>query len=222
VNGVNFFITNGGVRFRTICCPVPDGPVARRPKARQMMICAGGLNWASSPEAQKIQTHTKIKKIKTMNAKIGITPANLQAVAVELSKLLADEFVLYTKTRNAHWNVEGTDFHSMHIFFEQQYEQLDDTMDSVAERIRQLGHYAPATLQSFLSLTHLTEKLGERNDSPGFIKELLTDHENIIIFLRENINRFANDYGDAGTSDFITGLMEEHEKMAWFLRAHLK
>ncbi|HXB06323.1 MAG TPA: DNA starvation/stationary phase protection protein [Puia sp.] len=157
-----------------------------------------------------------------MNASIGIAPANLQAVTVQLSKLLADEFLLYTKTRNAHWNVEGTDFHTMHIFFEQQYEQLDETMDSVAERIRQLGHYAPATLQSFLSLTHLTEKLGERNDSMGFIKELLTDHENIIIFLRENINKFADDYGDAGTSDFITGLMEEHEKMAWFLRAHLK
>ena len=157
-----------------------------------------------------------------MKASIGIKPANLQAVATELSKLLADEFILYTKTRNAHWNVEGTDFHSMHIFFEQQYEHLDEVMDSVAERIRQLGHYAPATLQSFLSLTHLTEKLGERNDSPGFIKELLTDHENIIIFLRENINKFANEYGDAGTSDYITGLMEDHEKMAWFLRAHLK
>lgn len=156
-----------------------------------------------------------------MNASIGITPANLQAVAAELSKLLADEFLLYTKTRNAHWNVEGADFHSMHLFFEQQYEALDETMDSVAERIRQLGHYAPATLQSFLSLTHLTEKLGERNDSLGFIKELLTDHENIIIFLREKINKFANDHGDAGTSDFITGLMEEHEKMAWMLRAHL-
>ena len=157
-----------------------------------------------------------------MNASIGISPANLQAVAGQLSKLLADEFLLYTKTRNAHWNVEGADFHSMHIFFEQQYEALDETMDRVAERIRQLGHYAPATLQSFLSLTHLTEKLGERNDSIGFIKELLTDHENIIIFLRENIYKFANDYGDAGTSDFITGLMEEHEKMAWMLRAHIK
>src|SRR6201985_1648403 len=121
-----------------------------------------------------------------MNASIGIKQANLQAVEAELSKLLADEFVLYTKTRNAHWNVESPDFHSMHIFFEQQYEQLDETMESVAERIRQLGHYAPATLQSFLSLTHLTEKLGERNDSLGFIKELLIDHENIIIFLREN------------------------------------
>jgi len=157
-----------------------------------------------------------------MKASIGITSGNLQAVSTELSKLLADEFILYTKTRNAHWNVEGPDFHAMHIFFEQQYEALDETMDSVAERIRQLGHYSPATLKSFLSLTHLTEKTGQRNDSMDFIRELVTDHENIIIFLRENINRFANEYGDAGTSDFITGLMEEHEKMAWMLRAHLK
>jgi len=157
-----------------------------------------------------------------MKTNIGISQENLQAVAAELSKLLADEFVLYTKTRNAHWNVEGDDFHSMHIFFEQQYEALDETMDSVAERIRQLGHFAPATLKSFLSLTHLTEKSGEKNDSQGFIKELLIDHENIVIYCRENINRFANEYGDLGTSDFITGLMEEHEKMAWMLRAHLR
>jgi starvation-inducible DNA-binding protein len=156
-----------------------------------------------------------------MNTNIGISPKNLQAVSVELSKLLADEFVLYTKTRNAHWNVEGKDFHSMHLFFESQYNQLDDVMDSVAERIRQLGHYAPATLQSFLSLTHLTEKSGEKNDSMGFIKELVMDHESIIVFIRENINRFASEYGDAGSSDFITGLIEEHEKMAWMLRAHL-
>jgi len=157
-----------------------------------------------------------------MKTNIGISQQNLQAVAAELSKLLADEFVLYTKTRNAHWNVEGPDFHTMHIFFEQQYEALDETMDSVAERIRQLGHFAPATLQSFLSLTHLTEQTREKNDSQGFLKELLVDHENIIIFCRENINRFTDKYGDLGTGDFITGLMEEHEKMAWMLRAHLK
>ena len=157
-----------------------------------------------------------------MNTNIGISQQNLFTVAAALSKLLADEFVLYTKTRNAHWNVEGPDFHSMHIFFEQQYEALDETMDSVAERIRQLGHFAPATLKSFLSLTHLTEASREKNDSQGFLKELLVDHENIIIYCRENINRFANEYGDLGTSDFVTGLMEEHEKMAWMLRAHLK
>ncbi|HWB28606.1 MAG TPA: DNA starvation/stationary phase protection protein [Chitinophagaceae bacterium] len=156
-----------------------------------------------------------------MSPAIGITDANRLAVATALSKLLSDEFVLYTKTRNAHWNVEGSDFHSMHLFFEAQYEALDDIMDGVAERIRMLGHYSPATLKDFLALTHLTEQSDRKNDSAGFIKDLLEDHESIIIFIRENINPFASEYGDAGTSDYITGLMEQHEKMAWMLRAHL-
>ncbi len=157
-----------------------------------------------------------------MKTNIGISNTNRQKVAEELSKLLADEFVLYTKTRNAHWNVEGPDFHSMHLFFESQYEQLDDIMDSVAERIRSIGHYAPATLKMYSQLTHLSEQQRTKNDSQGFIKELTSDHESIIIYLRENINKFANDYADAGTSDYITGLMETHEKMAWMLRSHLK
>jgi starvation-inducible DNA-binding protein len=152
---------------------------------------------------------------------IGISEENRNAVSFELTKLLADEFVLYTKTRNAHWNVEGVDFHSMHLFFESQYEQLDETMDGVAERIRTLGHYAPATLKSFLDLTHLTEKTHDKNDSLSFIKELLEDHESIIEFIRGNIEPFASKYHDYGTSDYITGLMEDHEKMAWMLRSHL-
>lgn len=157
-----------------------------------------------------------------MKTNIGIKEADRKAVSDQLAKLLADEFILYTKTRNAHWNIEGPDFHAMHIFFEQQYNELDEVMDSVAERIRKIGHYAPATLTQLLQLTHLTEKLDHKNDSLGFIKELLEDHESIIEFIRGNINAVANDYNDAGTSDFITGLMETHEGMAWMLRSHFR
>ena len=157
-----------------------------------------------------------------METNIGITDVHRQAVAKELAKLLADEYVLYTKTRNAHWNIEGADFYDKHKFFEVQFGQLDDIIDSVAERMRSIGHYAFATLKSFLELTHLTEVNKENNDGKGFLNELLIDHESIIIHCRENIHRFANDYKDTGTSDFITQLMETHEKMAWFLRSHLK
>ena len=157
-----------------------------------------------------------------METQIGIRPENRAATAQVLCKLLADEFVLYTKTRNAHWNVEGNDFYNKHLFFEQQYTQLDDIVDSVAERIRTIGHYAPATLKNFLDLTHLSESKSEVNSSQGFIRELLSDHESIIIYLRENIDRLASQLKDYGTSDFITGLMDTHEKMAWMLRAHLK
>lgn len=157
-----------------------------------------------------------------MRTEIGITNNNSQAVANELMKILADETILYTKTKNAHWNIEGVDFYDKHKLFEFQFTQLDELIDSVAERIRSLGHYAPATLKSYLSLTHLTEQSTEQNDSKGFITELLEDHESIIIHLRENIKPFADKHNDAGSSDFITGLMENHEKMAWFLRSHLK
>jgi starvation-inducible DNA-binding protein len=157
-----------------------------------------------------------------MKIQIGIADNHRQSVVDELVKILADENVLYVKTKNAHWNVEGSDFYDKHKFFESQFGQLDEAIDLIAERIRSIGHYAPATLKSYLGLTHLTEQLREKNDGQGFIKELLEDHESIIIILRENIKRFAEDFHDFGTSDFITGLMETHEKMAWFLRSHLK
>jgi len=157
-----------------------------------------------------------------MDAEIGIKSKDSASVALSLNQLLADEHVLYIKTRNAHWNVEGPDFHSMHLYFESQYEALAEIIDEIAERIRVLGHYASAKLSEYLELTHLTEQSAEPNTSEGFIRSLLNDHETIIIHFRENINYFMNELNDAGTSDFITGLMEKHEKMAWMLRSHLK
>jgi len=157
-----------------------------------------------------------------MEAKIGITEKDTEAVSNELAKLLADEFVLYTKTRNAHWNVTGDNFHAMHLFFESQYKQLDDLIDSVAERMRKIGHYAPATLKTYLELTHLAEDNEPTNDGLGFMKDLLSDHESIIKFLRGNITSFAEVHKDYGTSDFITGLMETHEEMAWMIRSYFR
>jgi starvation-inducible DNA-binding protein len=157
-----------------------------------------------------------------MKTEIGISPANTAEIAQSLNTLLADEHVLYIKTRRAHWNVEGPDFLTIHRFFEEQYKQLEEMIDDIAERIRTIGHYAEATLNNFLHNTHLSEETRENNDSAGFIRSLLQDHETIIIHLRENIERYNNEWKDAGTSDFITGLLETHEKMAWMLRAHLK
>ncbi len=158
-----------------------------------------------------------------MKLDIGIHPNNTRSVVQILSSLLADEYILYTKTRNAHWNVDGPDFYAMHKFFEAQYETIDATIDDVAERIRSLGHFAPATLKEFIELTHLTEKPRTKNDRISFmyIKELLGDHESIINSLRDAILKVGNDYKDLGTSDFMTSLMEQHEKMAWMLRMHL-
>lgn len=153
---------------------------------------------------------------------IGISAPNRAAVVKELNKLLADEFVLYTKTLRAHWNLEGHDFHTKHAFFEEHYNIIKGFVDSVAERIRKLGPYAPGTLKQFLGLTHLSEEHEGGNSSQDYMKLLLADHESIIIFVRDIIKPIEEEYNDAGTADFLTGLMKEHEKMAWMLRASIE
>jgi len=156
-----------------------------------------------------------------MKPQIDISPKNLSALALLLNTLLADEYVLYTKTRNAHWNIEGPSFHALHLFFESQYEQLDEIIDEVAERVRALGHYALGTLSGFVKTARLDEPLLEFSNAKKMIQALLDDHETIIRILRKQVNETSEAYKDAGTSDFLTGLLEQHEKMAWMLRSHL-
>src|SRR5690606_6728258 len=107
-------------------------------------------------------------------------------------------------------------------FFESQYQKLDVIIDDVAERIRTIGQYVPATLKRFLSLTHLTEELINGNNNTGYIKELLADHETVIIKIREQIYNDQKTVLNQGTIDFLTGIMKTHEKMAWMLRVALK
>lgn len=158
----------------------------------------------------------------TIKANIGITQEHLAEISQALGHILADEYVLYTKTFNAHWNIEGHDFHAMHAFFKSLYTEIANIIDMVAERMRMLGHYAPATMKQFLELTHLTEQSREKNDSAGFICELLRDHESIIIYIRSQLHHLDTQIKDQGTSDYLTGLVQYHEKIAWMLRAHLK
>ena len=156
-----------------------------------------------------------------MKTNIGISKKNRENTADILARLLADEFLLYTKTLGAHWNLEGHDFHTKHLFFEEHYNSIRKTIDSVAERIRKIGLYAPATLGKFLELTHLSEKVATGNSSQSYIQMILEDHDTIIQFIRVNISKVEEEYEDAGTADFLTGLMQEHEAMAWMLRASL-
>lgn len=156
-----------------------------------------------------------------MKANIGLTPEHSQAIAAELAVILADEFVLLNKLLNAHWNVEGPDFHSVHIYLDKLYHEQLEIVDEVAEFIRRIGHYVPASLPKYLELTHLTEAYAGKNDSQGYFGDLIEAYDSLIINLRGKIKPFAEKYQAAGVSDFITGLMEGHEKTAWMIRSHL-
>ncbi len=157
-----------------------------------------------------------------MKTNIGISDAGRSGAIEILNHLLSDEYVLYTKTRNYHWNVIGPDFSELHKFFEAQYEALDEIIDEVAERARSLGGKSFGTLKEFAQRTRLREFPAEHSDAKKMITNLLTDHETIIVALRQDLVKCAEEYGDMGTSDFLTGLMEQHEKMGWMLRAYLE
>jgi starvation-inducible DNA-binding protein len=167
-------------------------------------------------------TKTKAATTESQETNIGIVESNKQSVANELNRLLSDEFVLYTKTRKFHWNVEGAQFHDLHLFFEKQYNQLALIIDEVAERVRKLGHYALGSMKHYLKEASLLENEDKENTSESMLKELLDDHETIIRRLRSDIEKFQDKYKDAGSADFITGLIEQHETMAWMLRSTSK
>ena len=153
-----------------------------------------------------------------MNVDIGIGEEDRRAIVDILNALLADEYVLATKTRNYHWNVVGPQFNDLHEFFEGQYEALNEVVDDVAERARSLGGQPLGTLAEFSQHARLKEHPGERPDARGMLADLMADHEAVVRQLRADLDA-AVGHNDLGTNDFLTGLMEKHEKMAWMLRA---
>jgi starvation-inducible DNA-binding protein len=107
----------------------------------------------------------------------------------------------------------------LHKFFQSQYEELDEVIDDVAERIRSIGGWSVATLTEFMKHARLKEHPGEYHDAQKMISNLVADHEALIRNLRVDLETVADKYHDIGTNDFLTGLMEKHEKMAWMLRS---
>jgi starvation-inducible DNA-binding protein len=156
-----------------------------------------------------------------MKPNIGITSKHLKSTATMLSALLADEMALYIKTRKSHWNVTGESFMELHKLFEGQYKELEEAADAIAERIGKLGEKTIGTMTEFSKLSGIKEHPGVYLSPKDMIRELLTDHEAAIIQLRKNIEECAEKNKDAGTADFLTGLMESHETTAWILRRYL-
>ncbi|MBL0048213.1 MAG: DNA starvation/stationary phase protection protein [Bacteroidetes bacterium] len=156
-----------------------------------------------------------------MKPNIGISDKKLKNSSTLLADVLANEMTLYVKTRKAHWNVSGESFMELHKLYENQYKQLELYIDEIAERIGKLGQKTIGTMNEFLKHSSITENPGKYTGSKETLKELLHDHETVIVQLRKNINECADTNKDAGTADFLTGIMEEHETITWILRRYL-
>ncbi|WP_395057057.1 Dps family protein [Flavobacterium sp.] len=156
-----------------------------------------------------------------MIPKIGISEIHLKQSINLLSVVLSDEMTLYIKTRKFHWNVAGESFMELHKLFEKQYTELEITIDEVAERISKLGGKTIGTMNEFTLLSRIVEHPNKYPVQKAMISELLSDHEILIAELRKDIDVCADECHDAGTADLLTGILQQHESIAWTLRRYL-
>ena len=155
-----------------------------------------------------------------MDIDIGIKKADRQKIVNGLSHLLADTYTLYLKTHNYHWNVIGPMFNTLHLMFMGQYTEMWNATDLIAERIRALGHPAPASYTAFAKLSSISEESGVP-DAQAMIRNLVKGHEAVARTAR-GIFTLADRANDQPTADLITQRLQIHEKTAWMLRSLLE
>jgi starvation-inducible DNA-binding protein len=151
---------------------------------------------------------------------IGISEGDRKSIVDGLSRLLADTYTLYLKTHNFHWNVTGPQFRTLHLMFEEQYNEVWLATDVIAERIRSLGHYAPATYRDFAKLSSIKEPDGVP-PATDMIRQLVEGHETVSRTARE-IFPVVEKASDEASADLLTQRMQTHEKTAWMLRSLLE
>lgn len=152
---------------------------------------------------------------------VGKKGESLRSEVEVLNVLLANEYSLFTKTLNFHWNITGKRFHSLHKFLGEEYKELLQLMDDVAERVRILGHRPLSTVTEMLSVTTLAESPGRVPSSDQMLNDLLVDHVAIQKFLRRALKTEELFNDDPSTEDFLIGVLKKHEKTGWMLRSHL-
>jgi starvation-inducible DNA-binding protein len=146
-----------------------------------------------------------------------------KSVIALLNQQVADHYVLLTKTKFYHWNVEGPEFHDLHVLLDEHYEILAEMVDELAEQGLKLGGQAAGTLAWFKAHTRLGEDEGETiPDMRQMIEHLKDDHESIMETLHADISASEEKHGDAVTSNLLQDISDKHHKMAWMLRMILQ
>ncbi len=163
----------------------------------------------------------KAKSKKSVSIDIGISDADRAKIAQGLSRLLADSYTLYLMTHNFHWNVTGPMFNSLHDMFMQQYTELWNAIDPIAERIRALGHVAPASYAQYARLSSLPDAPAEPPKAMEMVRILALGHEAVARTAR-GLFPLVDEAHDEPTADLLTQRLSVHEQTAWMLRSLLE
>jgi len=148
----------------------------------------------------------------------GLGDQARDSISRGLTEILASTFTLALKTQNFHWNVVGPRFHGLHAQFEEQYTDLYDAADALAERIRALGHVAPGSLAAFASQSVVEEAPDVPPAANDMVVVLAKDHDTLSRTIRGKISDAA-EAGDEVTVGLLTDRLGIHEKTAWMLRS---
>jgi starvation-inducible DNA-binding protein len=151
---------------------------------------------------------------------IGIDAKDREKIAGGLSALLADTYSLYLKTHAFHWNVEGPMFNTLHLMFMDQYTELWNALDLIAERIRALGFHAPGSYKQLSKLSSISDTEGAP-EALEMVRLLVSGHEAVARTARKVFPQ-VDDAGDEASADLLTQRLQVHEKTAWMLRSLLK
>jgi len=151
---------------------------------------------------------------------IGIPANQRQEIADGLARLLADTYVLYGKTHGFHWNVTGPMFNTLHLMFMEQYTELWNALDVIAERIRALGVLAPHGGSTLAKLASIPEA-DQQPAALEMVRELVSGHEAVARTAR-SLYPLVQAAGDEPSADLLTQRLQIHEKTAWMLRSLLE
>jgi len=156
-----------------------------------------------------------------MKLKLETKDKAVEEVVMALNTLLADEYVLYTKIRNVYWNFSSPNYYELHKFFKIQYELLDEMVNIIVKRVHSLGYFALGTMKDFLNVTRLSEENDNFDHSTLITQTLVSDHKTISGIIAKDIIPLTTRLNDLITTDLVSGISEQHEKMAWMLSSFL-
>ena len=142
-------------------------------------------------------------------------------LADALKTLLATAYAFSIKTQNFHWNIEGADFPQYHKFLNKLYSEVyENSIDRLAELIRQLDSYAPGSLVRFSELSQIEDQTKIPRAELMF-QELFADNAKLLAMYKEAFH-IAEDADEQGIANFIAERIDNHQKHSWFLKASVE
>ena len=167
-------------------------------------------------EANMADADAKARRMAALDTPTNLTSNATRDISGALTILLADMFALYVKTKNFHWHVSGPHFRDYHLLLDEQGEQIFDTTDDIAERVRKIGGTTLRSIGQIARLQRVFDNDAEFVSPQDMLAELREDNKDLTQRMRE-VHDLCDEHGDVATASLLENWIDEAEKRTWFL-----